>query len=345
MIEVTSVVGVIKSYQTLNVSESYGSGFTTYPTWEVNIESPFASYNFSDDFHLVTIPSVLTSPSFPPNPTQSVQMVLSSLGQNGGPPPPIPDAYIDGLVVTPGKQGLSTPFSVEFGPSNSTVMTLNNPIPPQPGGTKIFFNATAFRYWDGASHIDPVTSVTWNFTYGSGGGWPQPNAPLEANAQLSEPAVISPGVTTLPTDTPVNISVHEPIENVTFTAAEVDFKFTDHGATTTVSVPMVALSQNSSYAILPGLPAQTSVSFSVVVKDVSGDADSSGVYVYTENGTPVPSAPPSQGFLFVEIYDVATNHFVVGANYAVRNLTWFESAPTNPLGFGQLLNGLASQPV
>ena len=90
MIEVTSVVGVIKSYQTLNVSESYGSGFTTYPTWEVNIESPFASYNFSDDFHLVTIPSVLTSPSFPPNPTQSVQMVLSSLGQNGGPPPPIP---------------------------------------------------------------------------------------------------------------------------------------------------------------------------------------------------------------------------------------------------------------
>ena len=225
-------------------------------------------------------------------------------------------------------------------------MTLNNPIPPQPGGTKIFFNATAFRYWDGASHIDPVTSVTWNFTYGSGGGWPQPNAPLEANAQLSSsPAVISPGVTTLPTDTPVNISVHEPIENVTFTAAEVDFKFTDHGATTTGSVPMVALSQNSSYAILPGLPAQTSVSFSVVVKDVSGDADSSGVYVYTENGTPVPSAPPSQGFLFVEIYDVATNHFVVGANYAVRNLTWFESAPTNPLGFGQLLNGLASQPV
>ncbi|HEV2165386.1 MAG TPA: hypothetical protein VGS23_00175, partial [Thermoplasmata archaeon] len=137
MIEVTSGVGQIYSYKTLNVTEAYSSGFTTYPTWEVSVLSPFASYNFSDDFHLQTIPSVLTPPTFPPNPTQSVQMVLTSFSQNGGPLSPIPAAYAEGTVVTPGKDGLSTPFSLNFGPANSTVMRLNNPIPPQPAGTKV----------------------------------------------------------------------------------------------------------------------------------------------------------------------------------------------------------------
>ncbi|MCI4357886.1 MAG: hypothetical protein L3J95_02090 [Thermoplasmata archaeon] len=345
MIKVTSGVGQIYSYKTLNETESYSSGYTTYPTWTVYVQAPFASYNFTNDFRVTTTPSVLTHPSYPPNPTQNVQVTLSSFNESGGPPEPIPAAYAVYSVITPGKGGYSTAYSVSFGPSNDTVMTLNSPIQHQPAGTLVSFNITAFRYWDGASHIDQVTSQPFNFTFSSGGILPQPNAPLEVNAILSStPSVFVPGVTSLPTGTSVNVSVHEPLENVTFTSAEVDFKFTDHGATTIGSIPMTAANANTSFAALPGLPSNTSLAFSVVVKDIAGDADSSGVYTFAETGSPVPALPSGQGFFFVEVYDVATNHLVAGANFTVENLTWFQDAQISPLGFGDLLTNAGTQP-
>lgn len=345
-IQVTSSVGVIYSYKTLNETQSFSSGFTTYPTWTVYVQSPFASSNFTNDFRVTTIPSVLTQPSYPPNPTQSVQIILSSFNQSGGPPAPIPAAYAVYTVITPGKDGTSTAYTATFGPSNATVMMLNTPIQPQASGTKISFNITAFRYWDGLSHIDNVYSTSFNFTYSGHGGWPQPYAPLEANAQLnSSPAVFAPGVTSLPTGTPVNVSVHEALENVTFSSAEVDFTFTDHGATHLGSVPMYAQSPNTSYAILPGLPANTSLSFTINVHDVDGNAVSSGTYTYTETGAPVPTPPDGKGYFFLEVYDVATNHLVVGANYTVANLSWFANDQTNALGFGALLTNSGTLPV
>ncbi len=346
MIEVTSGLGEIYSFKSLNETESYSSGYTTYPTWTVYVEGPFSSTNFSNDFEVVTTPSVLTQPTYDPNPTQSVQITLRSFNASGGPPSPIPAAYAEYQVVTPGPAGTSTAYTANFGPANSTIMTLDQPIQSEVGGTKISFNITAFLYWDGLSRIDEVSSRPMNFTFTSGGGWPQPNAPLETNAQLnSTPNVFAPSVTTLPTGTSVNISVHEPVENVTFGSAEVDFKFTDHGASTIGSVPMTTVSQNTSFAILPGLPNGTSVAFSVVAKDRFGDADSSGVYTYTESGAPIPAPPLGEGYFYLEVYDVATNHLIAGANYTVENVSWFENAQTTALGFGALLTTAQTQPV
>ncbi len=345
-ITVTSNLGEVDSNKQVSVAEDYNTGYDTVPTWEAAVEAPFASTNFTGDVRVATTPSVLTTPAFDPNPDQTTQVYLTSFNASGGPATPIPAANATVGILLPGS-GIGYAYSdYIFGPANNTTMWLTTPIPKQVGGTIVTISITIFLYWDGLSRIDEVTSQTYNFTTSMGGTFPEPNSPLEENAQISTyPNVLTPGETYLPTGTPVNVTVHEARENVTFDGAEVDFQFHDHGASVLGSVPMKAISLNTSYAVLPGLPPSSSLTFSVVARDISGNPDSSGNYTYAENGTSVPTPPTFTGFFYVEVYDVATNELLPGRNFTISNLTWFQGTQTNFMGVGTLQIGVGGQPL
>ncbi|MCI4347906.1 MAG: hypothetical protein L3J97_04725, partial [Thermoplasmata archaeon] len=104
MIEVISASGTptstIWSYKTTNVTEPYPSGYVTYPTWEFVVDSPFASPVFENDIKIATVPTVLTQPAFFPNPTQKVQIIISSFSITGGALAPIPVAYAQYTINT-----------------------------------------------------------------------------------------------------------------------------------------------------------------------------------------------------------------------------------------------------
>lgn len=342
VISAASTPSSIWSNASREVQEGYSSGYLTYPTWEVYVEGPFASPTFENDIRISTTPSVLTKPAFDPNPSQTLQITIASFNASGGPPNPIPKAVCSYSVVSvvPGGKTESVQYSSDFAPSNSTVMQLVTPIQPEPGGTQIVFNISASLPWyGGTGQIDTITSLTYSFNFTTHGGWQQPNAPLEQNAVLSSnPGVIQPGVVSyLPTGTRVNVTVHEPVQNITISASEIDFLFNDRGATSQGSLPMTLPNLNTSYVVLPGLPPDSSLTFFVITKDLYGDPVSSGNYTYVENGTPTLAPPVGQGYFFVEVYDVAKNTLVRGVTFTVGNATWSQNSTTTRLGFGSLL--------
>jgi hypothetical protein len=349
MINVTSGLGTVSSYKQVNETEAYSDGYTTLPTWTASVQGPFASTNFSNDVRIVTVPSTLSLPDYAPNPTQNVGIDLAAYNISGGPPTPIPAAVCQYRIqLPPSAGGTNLSYSATFGPSNDTDMSLTSPIPAQVPGATVWFNVTLFLYWDGLSEIDTVASPGYfHFRFTDNGQFPQPNEPLEKNALLtSSPNVITPGVVTfLPTGTPVNITIHEPRENVTFSSAEVDFTLHDHGGTILSSVNMHAESQNTSYVILPGLPPGASLSFRVIARDVNKTGDPSGVYTYTESGASVPAPPTGNGFFYVEVYDVSTNTLASGLNFTIANLTWSQNARISNFGFGALYSSSSGLPL
>jgi hypothetical protein len=333
-----SVVGEDSSPSEVNsawndsVPVPYPGGFVNNATWSYSVDSPWASTNFSNDIAIATTPSVLGTPAYEPNRNQSLSIGLRAIDL-GGTLAPIPDALLEFTVTV---NGTSTAYSEAFGPVNQTSMSLDQAIGPYPGG-RISFNVSAWLPWEGGE-IDKIASPVYSFGWSPNGGWWHPLGGLAANAELAMtpaiPSVANGGpIPILPTASAVNITVHEPIENVTISSAQVDFRFLDDGLARTGAMPMHALSSNTSYALLPGLPPGAQLTFYLVAKDLNGDPISSGNYSYTEAGPTAPPLPSGRGLLFTEVLDLSGGGLLSGYTYTISNATWSTTGTASPLGF------------
>jgi hypothetical protein len=314
------------------------SGGVNNATWGFYVASPFAAtppgfapVNFSNIIGVSTTPTVLGSPSFEPNPKQTVEVTLTALNLSGGPAIPIPEAQ-GTFTLTGAVTGV---YFADFGPANHTTLTLSQPLGPYPG-TKVQFNMTCWLPWEGGA-LDRIYSPTYTFNWSANGSWWDPTGGLTGPDNLnltSSPDVTAGGPSTvLATGTSVNISIHEPIQNVTIGSAAVHFRYVDTNGVTYGTIPMVATNWNTSYAVLPGLPSGAGVTFSVVAKDIYGDPLSSGNYSYTESGPLATPLPAGYGLFFFEAIDVATGNLVQNLNFTIANATWSESALGYDFGF------------
>ncbi|HZY70060.1 MAG TPA: hypothetical protein VFF67_03670 [Thermoplasmata archaeon] len=313
----------------------YEGGYTDNATWGFYVQAPFASArSFASDINITTTPNVFSSSDCcQPNYLQQLQITISAVGANGAPGLPIPQALL--YVSAVGTNYTFQDRTVAFGPANHTVMRLSHPLGPYPD-TRISFNVTAWLPWEGGA-IDRIYSPVYSFNWTKQGGWWYPNSGLETNLQLStSPGILPPNLTVLPTGTAVQVSVHEPIENVTINSAIVNFRYVDRAGSIEGFLPMQRFTNNTSVATIPGLPLGGQVTFSVVAKDAFNDPTPSGNFTYSETGQAVePALPPGDGLLFFEGIDVARGGgLIADLNYTIANSTWSESGFGTPLGFG-----------
>lgn len=315
----------------------YFPGGENNATWGFGVESPWAgadvfnpSSNLSKYIHITTIPSVLTNPAYAPNPHQKLQIILDSYNLSGGPSGPIPMAQMQ-LTLTGNETGV---YNVSFGPANSSEMRLSTPIGPYPG-TNVSFTVMAWLPWQTGA-VDRIYSPVLHFNWTTNGGWWYPNLPLDQNLEFStSPNLIGvspPAV--LPTGTAVNVSIHEPIQNVSIGSAEVHFHYSDGSGSSDGLVPMTAITQNSSYALLPGLPDSGHMTFYVVAKDIYGTPLGTGNLSYAESGPLANNASAGYGMFFFEAVDLATGKLVPFLSYSLANGTWSQSGVATPMGFG-----------
>jgi hypothetical protein len=312
------------------------SGGFNNATWGFYVASPFAPtspgntpVNFSNIIAVTTSPSVLSAPVFEPNPKQTLQIFLDSLNFSSAPAIAIPAAqgtfHLEGGVVGT--------YYQNFGPGNHTHMELTQPLGPYPD-TQVTFNMTCWVPWEGGA-IDRIYSPTYTFNWSHNGSWWDPTGGVLNNLILSS----SPDVTStatgnlLATGTPVNISVHSAIQNVTLSSAELHFRYVDTNGVTFGTLPMLPANWNTSYVIVPGLPPSAGLVFSVVAKDIYGNPISSGNYSYTEKGALAVGLPPGYGLFFFEAIDLATGQLVPSLDFTVSNDTWSETSHGYVLGF------------
>ncbi len=315
----------------------YFPGGVNNATWGFGVVSPWAgadvfnpSTNLSKYIHITTIPSVLSNPAFAPNPHQKLQIILDSYNLTGGPAGPIPMAQAQ-LTLTGNETGV---YNVSFGPANHTEMELTNLIGPYPG-TNVSFTISAWLPWQTGA-VDRIYSPALHFTWTTNGGWWYPNLPLEQNIELSTSPNVSaanpPAV--LATGTIVNVSVHEPIQNVTIGSAEVHFHYSDASGSSDGVLPMAAITQNTSYALIPGLPDSGHTTFYVVAKDIYGTPLGTGNFSYSETGPLVSNSTAATGMFFFEAVDLATGRLVPFLDYTIANGSWSQSGRATPMGFG-----------
>ena len=312
----------------------YAGGYVNDATWIFNVGGPWSSPTFTNDIAISTTPNVLSTPAFEPNSQQKLSVSLEAIDL-GGTLAPIPTALLEGVLTV---NETSSVFSESFGPANHTQMTLAFPLGPYPGA-KISFNVSAWLPWEGGQ-VDRIVSPTYTFNWTANGGWWHPLGGLSANLQLAISPTITESVgtsgtsgTTLPTASPVNITLHEPIENVTIASAQVQFTYSDQGLIHTGVIPMTALTPNTTAATLPGLPPGAAVTFVLSAKDIFGDPIESGNYSYTESGPTNPSLPAGRGLIFAEVLDLSGGGLLARFPYTLANSTWAESGTANPLGF------------
>jgi hypothetical protein len=314
------------------------SGGVNNATWGFYVSSPFAEtppglspVNFTNIIGVSTTPTVLTNPAYDPNPRQTVQVILTSLNLSGTPAVPIPEAQ--GTFTLTGNETTGVYIS-DFGPANHTTMDLTNALGPYPG-TRVSFNMTCWLPWEGGA-LDRIYSPTYTFNWSANGSWWNLQGGLTGQDNLvlsSSPDVTSSTTNTvLATGTPVNLTVHEPIQNVTIGSAAVHFRYVDSNGVTLGTIPMTAAGANTSYVVLPGLPDGAGVTFSVVAKDIYGNPLSSGNYSYTESGPLAAALPAGYGLFFFEAIDVATGELIQDLNNTIANDTWSET--TNGYAFG-----------
>ncbi len=312
------------------------SGGVDNASWAFYVASPFAEQpvgqtpvNFSNIIRVYTSPSVLSSPAFEPNPKQQVQVYLSSLNFSGSAAPPIPDAQ--GSFSLSG--GVTGVYLDNFGPANHSVLQLLQPLGPYPG-TQVKFNVTVWLPWEGGA-IDYVYSKVYAFNWSANGGWWDPTAGLEGNLLLSTaPSLQGLGSTpTLSTGTPLNVTIHESTENVTISSAMLHYHYEDSTGSLAGALPMSAANQNTSYAVIPGLPPGGAVTFSVVAKDIYGEAIASGNYSYSESGPYATALPLGYGIFYFEAIDVATGQLVPTLNFTISNASWSEASVGYAYGF------------
>jgi hypothetical protein len=310
------------------------SGLKDNYTWSFDVASVWGSTDFSSDIAVSTTPSVIAPPFFWPNQYQSISINLASLTSINGTLQPIPYARLN---IEEDADDVSANYAEPFNPNNSTHMTAVVPANP---GASANFSISAWVPWEGGT-IDRISSQQYSFNWTNKGGWWYPALGVVGNLQYTTtPNVFSTGTTktTLPTGTSVNVSIQSTIQNVTLSAAQVHFQYTDAAGTTGGELPMIALDPNSSYALIPGLPSGGSITFYVVAKDIFGTPIASGNTTYQESGT--PQAGPgglvlSSGFglFFFEAVDLSTGQLVPYLNFTLSNTTWSETRQGTALGF------------
>jgi len=319
-----------------------GGGFNN-ATWGFYVADPWGNgqlqssdANFSQVIKVTTSPSVLTKPAFLPNPHQGVQIALTARNPSGGTPQPIPMAQ--GTVTLTGP--ITGVYHLPLGPFNHTQLNLTSLLGPYPGDT-VSFNLTAWLPWSESNTgvvgaIDEIYSPTYTFAWSAKGGWWYPAEGLAGNVEVaSTPDVTgnSGSTTILDTATPVNITIHSPIQNVTIGSAAISFEYSDSSGFSTGTISMAAVTQNTSYAVLPGLPSGGTMSFSITAKDVFGNPISSGNYSYMQTGPPASNLPGGYGLFFAEGLDLSTGQLIPHVNYTIANDTWSETGIANVYGF------------
>jgi hypothetical protein len=323
----------INSANTLGAQ--YPKGTNLNATWEFSLDSPWWSPNFVSDIQVSTTPSVFgNGPVLDPNENQTLLVTIESLGPTGAAGIPIPAASLSlSISNDPGFNGT---YGIPFGVANETWQNLTSLIGPYPNAT-ITLTVSAWLPWDGGV-IDKILGPEMWLNWSRGGGWPTPSLGLAANAVIAtDPSVLSSAATPLTSGTPVNVSLVEPIENVTISSSIIRFHFSNADGSISGLVPMRMIRQNASYAVLPGFPAGGHLTFSLLAKDVFGDPLASGNYSYLETGTPSASPAPFFSYFYVEGINASTGTLLSHASYTVSNASWSQTAVTTPFGFGLLL--------
>lgn len=298
-------------------------------TWSFYVQSPWWSTTFTNDIRISTSPPVLSTPVYEPNPVQPFAVGIESVGPTGAVGVPIPQAE---LLFTL-KGNYAGDFSDQFGPTNASFQNITNVIGPYIG-SELNFSVKAWLPWEGGQ-IDVITSQNYSFNWSTKGGWWAPSQGLEANANLStDPYISNTSSTVLGTGTSVNVSVTEGIPNVTISSAVVRFTYQDANGVTSGSYAMTALTQNSTYAVLPGLPNGGRLTYTVLAKDVDGNPVSSGSYSYLEKGATTVPEESLQNWMYIEAVNITTDVLLPGAAYTIANATWSASGVTGPFGFG-----------
>jgi hypothetical protein len=312
-------------------NETY-DGIVDNASWIFDVASPWSSTNFSTDIAVSTSPPAIGVPfPYDPNPEQALQVTLTSKPPlAGGAPPAIGVAQLDFNVT--GGPSAGGPFNELFTPVNETVANLTTPLGPYFDGT-IKFQVIAWSLWAG-TRVDPIRSPLLSINWTRHGGWWYPSLGLAANLEVNAtPDVLTGGTNTLPTGTPVNVSIHSPLPNVTIGSGGIAFRYTDVIGYSQGVLPMQPINGNTSYAIIPGLPPGGHLTFSVLAKDIFGTSISSGNYTYSEPGSLVNAPPSGTGYVYLEAVDVTTGALVPSVNYTIANATWSERAVGTPLGF------------
>jgi hypothetical protein len=312
------------------------SGGYNNATWAFYVASPFSpmpllngeTANFSQVISISTTPDVLSSPAYEPNDDQSIQIFLAGSNTTGT-PLTIPRAQLS-FTLTGAQSGV---YSDDFAPSNHSFAQLSIPLGPYPA-TRLSFNVTAWLPWEGGA-IDRIYSTVYAFNWTNQGGWWCKSCSLTDNVDLGSVPDVTGGtaITDLGTGTPVNVTIHEPIENVTISSAALHFRYTDANGGATGTLPMIPAGQNTSYVVIPGLPPGGQIQFSVEAKDINDNPVSSGNYTYAESGPLNASIPPGYGLFYFEAIDVATGTLVTNLNFTLSNGTWTETRVGTPLGF------------
>jgi hypothetical protein len=307
-------------------------------TWQYEVAAPWSSTVFSNDIRVSSTPAVFGTPAYDPNPFQPFVLTLTSYNQSGGPANPIPMAQATVCVTTPATptaEALVNCFPQDFGPTNSTVVSLP-PLGPYPGDN-VSFALESWLPWQGTNHaIDFLLSnVTYNFSWSKNGQWWHQGDGLGANAILSSyPNVLGSTRVTLPSATPVNVTILSPTPNVTISSAELDFRYRDSAGSASGALPFKPLSTNYSYVLIPGLPAGGELTFYVQAKDVYGNPVSSGNFTYNESGPMNLLGSSSGGSFFFEGLDVTGAGLIPRLNFTISNATWSENGVGTALGFG-----------
>lgn len=315
------------------------AGASDVATWSFDVATPWTSNNFTQDVAVSATPNVLGSSPFDPNINQTVQITLNALDLGDGTTVTIPEAEMTMLVYLGGAE--IDQYNLEMGPANHSVESIINPttqlpqpVGPFPPGAEVTFNFTAWVPWEGGA-IDRLYSPSYTYYYSNHGGWPNPHGPVESNLVLTtDPAGLNASPLPLPTMTAVNVTIHEPIENVTIQSAQLRYAYHDRYGSSVGTIPMLRVNANTTYAVIPGLPPGGNITFSVAAKDIFNDTISSGNYSYFEQGTPAFAAPAGYGYLFFEAVDLSTGRLANSIPFQLSNSSWSETATGTAFGFG-----------
>jgi hypothetical protein len=96
---------------------------------------------------------------------------------------------------------------------------------------------------------------------------------------------------------------------------------------------MTPASDNTSFALIPGLPAGGNLTFSVLAKDIFGNTVASANYSYYETGPLEVPPAAGTGYLFFEAVDLSTGLLYANVPFSLTNSTWAEHANGTTLGF------------
>ena len=335
---VNSSVGVPSSVNSAQLpyteAEDY-NGIVNNATWEFEVAPEWPSSSFVDDVAVTTTPSAIGNGTvFDPNDRQPLDITLASIASGGAPAPPIGAAEL--FFNLTGGTNAGGPFNEYFAPANRTVVNLSTPLGPYPNGS-VHFQILAWTLWSGGI-VDPIESPTYTVNWTSHGGWWYPSLGVAGNLELSASPNVLTGDASLATDTPVNVTIHSPLPNVTIGSASVVFRYQDSVGFSLGSLTMLAMNANTSYAVVPGLPPGGAVTFSVVAKDIFGTAVASGNYTYSESGAVATSPLPGYGLVYIEAVDVSTGELVPSVSFSIQNGSWEESAKGTPLGFATVIS-------